>query len=727
MKTCLGFLVSVRHVTASIVLSFVIIAAASSALAVGAPEDNLAFNQPIMASSTAGTSLPSRAVDYRYSTSWQAGAPGGDQWLRVDLGEAREITGAELRFNNGSVARAYTLDISDDDASWTTVVTAPADPTQIRYHPFHVRARYVRWYLNTLSTGTAQVSEFWVFGPPRTPLLPIPDVSTPTPPYINTSFVRGADVSHLLQNEYYGAVYHDVGGAATDALQILKDHGINTVRIKVWNDPGNRAFAPARMHDPLGFNNAYWATRLAVRARQMGFRIMIDFHYSDTWADPGKQFVPHEWLGLSVPEMAAALYDFTSLTLQTMVAHGVTPEWVQIGNEIPGGLLWPYGQWWNTDAGGSWENLVLFLKAGHDAVKDVDPSIKVVIHYDNSGQTAGTQSFYDNLAARGVDWDVTGLSYYPQWHGGFAEMNATLFNLAARYHKPVNIVETAHPWTTQNFDQTGNSLGLLPGFPYAASVEGQIGFLDELVLRIKSVPDGLGEGLIYWEPEWTPVVGAGWAIGEGSGWENATLFDQNGSVLPSIDFLGNRAPVVYPGWPASIQEGDTFDSSGQFVDQGVNTWTATVDYDDGTGPQSLALASDHSFHFHHTYFESGVHRVKITVTDDEQRSGVGTTPVSVANLPPWLYTPWAWPQSSRAGEPVEFTTLFRDPGIDDAPFTGTINYGDGTEEVAAEVNGNVCIGSPHTYALPGVYTVTVSVTDKTGGTGSRSVEHTVMP
>lgn len=694
--------------------------------AVSPPEDNLAFGRPVAASSVGGTNDPSRVTDYRYSTSWQAGAPGADQWLRVDLGVSLALTGAEFRFNNGTAVRAYTVDVSDDDITWTTVATAPAAPTQIRYHPFAVQARYVRWSLTSLSTGTAQVSEFWVFGPPRTALPPLPSVSQPTPPYINTSFVRGADVSHLMQNEYYGAVYYDSDGVQKDALQILKNHGINTVRIKVWNDPGNRAFTPSRLHDPLGFNNVYWATRLAVRAREMGFRIMIDFHYSDTWADPGKQFVPHEWLGLSVPDMAEALYDFTHATLELMVDHGVTPEWVQVGNEIPGGMLWPYGQWWNTAVGGSWENLVQFLKAGHDAVKDVDPAIKVVIHYDNSGQTAGTQSYYDNLRARGVEWDVTGLSFYPQWHGTFDQMNLTVLNLASRYNKPVNIVETAHPWTTVNYDQTGNALGLLPGFPYAADVNGQIGFLDELVIRLKAVPAGLGEGMVYWEPEWTPVIGGGWAVGEGSGWENAGVFDQNGWVLSSIDYLGNQAPLVNAAASQSILQGDTLVSTGSFVDNGVNTWTATVDYGDGEGPQPLSLEGNQSFHLDHTYFVDGVYNVKVAVTDDEKRTGVTTTQVVVDNLPLFVYPPWVWPGSSVQGEPVVSSALFRDPGLFHTGYTCTINYGDGTGDLPAEVNGNICIGPPHVYAMPGTYPITVTVSDSGVDTGSNQVMHTVL-
>jgi arabinogalactan endo-1,4-beta-galactosidase len=616
---------------------------ASLLIAASPPADNLALGKPIVASSTGGTNVAARAVDYRFATNWQAGAFGAGQWLRVDLGSPQVISGVEFRFNNGSTQRGYTVEISDDDASWTTVVTAASASTQVRYHPFDTTARYVRWTLTALSAGTVQMSEFWVFGPPVVALPPIPHVSDPAPPYLNTSFVRGADVSHLLQNEHYGARYFDENNVESDPLHILRDRGINVIRIKVWNDPGNRAFTPARLHDPLGFNNAYWVTRLAVRARELGFRIMIDFHYSDTWADPGKQFIPHEWLGLPPDEVALRLYDFTYDTLATLQAHGVTPEWVQVGNESGGGIMWPLGQYWNAAQGGSWGNLAMFFTAGYEAVKAVDPSIKVVIHHAESGNLGATRFFYDNLVANSIPWDVIGLSYYPQWHGTFDAMTNSMHQLTAVYNKPVIIVEAAHPWTTQGFDETGNALGLPAGFPHGASVDGQIGYLDEVVTRIKSVPNGMGHGLIYWEPEWTTFPGmlptstsiakggAGWAIGEASGWENAALFNQNGVVLESMSALGNQAPVVDIGSDPSVTilKGATFESAGSFADTGVNTWTATVDYDDGSGADALELQDDQTFALGHTFAEVGVYDVEVAVTDDEARTGTDATEVTV--------------------------------------------------------------------------------------------------
>jgi arabinogalactan endo-1,4-beta-galactosidase len=622
---------------------------APNAWAASSPSDNLAYLRPVTASSSAGFNVPARVVDYRYSTNWEAATPGDGQWLTVDLEAPREISGVEFRFNNATHVRGYVVEVSADGIVWTPVVEAERQPTQIRYHAFSATGRYVRWTLTSIATSTAnpepatvQVSEFFVLGPPVNPLPPLPRVSDPAPPYISTGFVRGADVSHLMQNEHYGARYFDEHGVEKDPLEIMRDRGVNTIRIKVWNDPGNRAHDPARLHDPLGFNNPYWATRLAVRARELGFRIMIDFHYSDTWADPGKQYIPHEWLGLSAEEVALRLYDFTYDTLSLMKEHGVVPEWVQVGNEIRAGILWPLGRYWDAANGGSWTNYAMFLTSGAQAVKDVDPSIKVVMHHDESGRINNTTWFYDQLVARNIPFDVIGLSYYPRWHGTLSAMTNSVWQLSARFNKPVILVETAHPWTTENFDDSGNILSIPDGFPYPISVDGQSGFLDDIVLRVKSAPNDLGQGIIYWEATWTALTGlqpvqtstagggAGWAMGEGNAWESNALFGQFGQELASLAALGNLPPVVNAGPSAVILKGATFSSAGSFTDADAHlSFSATVDYGDGSGVQTLTLNADKTFSLSHSYAAVGEHEVTVSVTDDEGRTGIATTTVHV--------------------------------------------------------------------------------------------------
>jgi arabinogalactan endo-1,4-beta-galactosidase len=343
-----------------------------------------------------------------------------------------------------------------------------------------------------------------------------------------STFVKGADVSHLLQIEDHGGRFY-AEGVQKDLLQILKDHGVNAIRIKVWNDPGNPCCYPANQAHPAGYNDPSHATQLAVRAKKVGLRIMIDFHYSDWWADPGKQHMPHEWEGQDIDQLQRSLYGFTHHVLSTLKANGVTPEWVQVGNEISNGMLWPTG---STD---NWDNLAALIREGCRAVKVVDSSTKVVLHYDNGGNHAGTIRWFDSARSHGVEWDVIGLSYYPVWHGSLSDLEHNMVDISARYGKEVIVVETAYPWTAQNGDSQPNVYTSTGPVSYPMSPAGQKQFLDDLVGRIKAIPDGRGKGFFYWEPEWIPVEGAGWKSGEGDEWDNVTLFDFDGNALSSLE------------------------------------------------------------------------------------------------------------------------------------------------------------------------------------------------
>jgi arabinogalactan endo-1,4-beta-galactosidase len=343
-----------------------------------------------------------------------------------------------------------------------------------------------------------------------------------------STFVKGADISHLLQIEDYGGRFYH-GGVQKDLLRILKDHGVNAIRIKVWNDPGNPCCYPANQSDPAGYNDPTHVTQLAVRAKNLGFRIMIDFHYSDWWADPSKQYTPHEWEGQDINQLRRSLYSFTHHVLSTLATNNVLPEWVQIGNEISNGMLWPTG---STD---NWDNLAALITEGYRATKEIDPLTKVVLHYDNGGNHPGTVCWFDNARARGVQWDAIGLSYYPLWHGSLSDLDDNIDDISARYGREVMIVETAYPWTKQNGDAQPNVWTNTGPVSYPMSPAGQEQFLRDLVGRIKAVPDGRGKGLFYWEPEWIPVEGAGWKYGEGNEWDNATLFGFDGHALASLD------------------------------------------------------------------------------------------------------------------------------------------------------------------------------------------------
>src|ERR1700692_1718888 len=194
-------------------------------------------------------------------------------------------------------------------------------------------------------------------------------------------FARGADVSTLLELEAHGAKFYE-RGAPLDCLLILKSHGVDSIRIKVWNDPGNPNFYPADQSPAAGYNNAEHVRALARRAAALGMRVLIDFHYSDWWADPGKQYAPHDWAGKDLVQTCAALSEYTSNVLELLKRDGVHPEWVQLGNEITGRVLRPLGKY------DQWDNLAQLLTAGHDAVKSVDERIKVMLHLDSGGNNA---------------------------------------------------------------------------------------------------------------------------------------------------------------------------------------------------------------------------------------------------------------------------------------------------------------------------------------------------
>jgi arabinogalactan endo-1,4-beta-galactosidase len=258
-------------------------------------------------------------------------------------------------------------------------------------------------------------------------------------------FAMGADVSTLLELEANGAKFYEQG-VPLDCLLLLKKHGVDSIRIKVWNDPGNPDFFPADQSPAAGYNNAEHVRVLARRAAALGMRVLIDFHYSDWWADPGKQYPPHAWAGKDIAQTCALLSEYTSNVLRMLERDGVRPEWVQVGNEITGGMLWPLGKY------DQWDNLAQLLKAGHDAVKSVDERIQVMLHIDSGGNNATSRWWYDSAIQRGVTFDVIGLSYYPQWQGALSDLQNNANDLATRYGKDVMVVETAYPWTTSDGD-----------------------------------------------------------------------------------------------------------------------------------------------------------------------------------------------------------------------------------------------------------------------------------
>ncbi len=340
-------------------------------------------------------------------------------------------------------------------------------------------------------------------------------VPSPTPP----PFIFGVDASYMQQIEDAGGLYYQ-NGAATDGLQIFKDHGINYIRLRLWVAP------------IIGYNDLNHTLKMAKRVKDLGMNLMIDFHYSDTWADPGKQYKPSAWAGLKGEALQKAVHDYTHQVIAGLKKQGTLPDSVQIGNEITPGMLWDDGR-----VGGAfdsnWPQFAALLKAGVSGVQDaLSPGEKVgiVLHVDAGGNNATCRWFFDHIVQQQVPFDYIGLSYYPWWHGTLADLQNNLNDLAVRYHKPLLVVETAYPWSLENNDNMGNLVGpqtqLLPEFE--ASVDGQRRFLLAEMDILKKVPQGLGKGLFYWAADdiTSPRFG--------SVFENAATFDFKGNVLESL-------------------------------------------------------------------------------------------------------------------------------------------------------------------------------------------------
>ncbi len=314
------------------------------------------------------------------------------------------------------------------------------------------------------------------------------------------AYAIGADVSFLRQAEASGTVFKDQG-EPKPGLRIFRDHGYNWIRLRIFN-------APDQLPNDLAYTLA-----LAREAKQLGFKFLLDFHYSDTWADPAKQFLPKMWEGKSHTELVTLIHDYTRDTIRAFREAGVMPDMVQPGNEIIHGLLWPDGR-----LPGQWDHLAALLQsaiAGVDAGRGNAPRPRIMIHIDRGGDRAGTQAFFDQCLARGVEFDVIGQSYYPWWHGSILDLRENLAFMAETYRKDIIVVETAYNWRPAEYKSGGA--------PFPETPEGQRDFLDEVNRAVLATPHGLGKGVFWWEPAVAP-----------SPIHSRGMFDRDGNALPVL-------------------------------------------------------------------------------------------------------------------------------------------------------------------------------------------------
>ena len=331
--------------------------------------------------------------------------------------------------------------------------------------------------------------------------------------------VRGVDVSSVLEVESGGGVYTRAGVAA-DPFEILRDAGVNLARIRVWVDPTDGCCGP---DDTLA---------LARRAADAGLDLLIDFHYSDTWADPGQQTPPAAWAGLGLDDLKAAVRAHTASVLSALDDQGTPAAFVQVGNEITNGVLWPHGavSAWDDS---NWTDFAAILNAGVAGVRDAERPgrpIGVILHIDAGADAPTSRAFFDRAEAFGVAYDAIGLSFYPWWHGALDDLGANIAGLADRFDTRVLVVETAYPFTLGWNDATHNIVGLPeqlhPGHP--ATPEGQRAFLDAVFDRAAEGPPARPGGVVYWGGELIS------APGRGSPWENLALFDFAGEATGAL-------------------------------------------------------------------------------------------------------------------------------------------------------------------------------------------------
>lgn len=312
-------------------------------------------------------------------------------------------------------------------------------------------------------------------------------------------YAIGADVSFLRQAETNGVVFKD-NGQPKPGLKIFKDHGYNWIRLRVFH-------TPTRLPNDLTYTIA-----LAQDAKKLGFKFLLDFHYSDTWADPAKQFIPKAWDGMTHSNLVRAVFDYSRDTMLALRQADVPPDMVQIGNEVIHGMLWPDGK-----LPEKWDNFAELIKAGVEGVqagRSNGPRPRIMIHIDRGGDRAGTQWFFDKLNSYGVTYDVIGQSYYPWWHGSLLDLRENLEFMAERYQKDIIVVEAAYNWRPAEYTRK-------PA-PFPESPEGQKAFLEEVNRVVLSTPHGRGKGLFWWEP----------ALGTGP--KSRGMFDENYNALPVI-------------------------------------------------------------------------------------------------------------------------------------------------------------------------------------------------
>lgn len=340
---------------------------------------------------------------------------------------------------------------------------------------------------------------------------------------IMLDFYKGMDISSLPQNLAEGMTVRDRDGSVTEPFALIRKYGVNSVRLRIWNEP-------ERVPQAKGYCSLEHTLRMARKIKENHMSFLLDFHYSDFWADPANQRKPKAWEDLSFSGLEEAVYSFTRDTLLRFQEEGLLPDMVQIGNEIRSGLLFPEGE--VPDYAG----MVKLVNAGIRGAREVagPDRMQVMIHLDQGGRYAWLHEWFEKAFAEGLeDFDLIGLSYYPFWHGTYLDLRDSMHRLAEDYGKPILIVETAYAWRKSEkgfIDDDQIRIGCMEATP-----SGQRRVLEYVMHLVAELPNHMGKGIYYWEPVCVPVP-------ERGGWdENMGLLDENGCAMEGMEaFLQTR-------------------------------------------------------------------------------------------------------------------------------------------------------------------------------------------
>ena len=369
---------------------------------------------------------------------------------------------------------------------------------------------------------------------------------------LSDTFIFGMDASCVPSLEAGGVKYYDHDGNEKDVYTILSENGINYIRVRVWNDPFD-AEGNGYGGGNCDIDNA---VEIGKRATANGMKLLVNFHYSDFWADPAKQMVPKAWAKMGIQEKSTALYKYTKECLEKLVAAGVDVGMVQIGNETNGAMC---GE--SASALGGWKKITQLMSAGSKAVREVCPDALVAVHFANPEKVTNYTSYGKNLEYYGVDYDVFASSYYPYWHGTYENLATVLSNIATTYGKKVMIAETSYAYTSEDTDFNGNTISdggaIVKSYPF--TVQGQANLVRDITdLAVNDITNCIG--IFYWEGTWISSGGESWE-------ENSALWEKYGSGWASSyasDYDPDDAGQYYGG--CAVDNQAFFDADGRALE-----------------------------------------------------------------------------------------------------------------------------------------------------------------